>query len=72
MIIVAPNHTQWHTHTHTRSIGLLWTRDRPDAETSTWQHAVLTRDRREFSLARIVKISSCLEQIVLRCLWITC
>jgi hypothetical protein len=26
------------------SIGLLWTSDRPDAETSTWQHATLTTD----------------------------
>ena len=28
-----------------RSVGLLWTSDRPDAETSTWQHTALTRDR---------------------------
>jgi hypothetical protein len=28
-----------HTHLHTpQSVGLLWTRDRPVAETSTWQH----------------------------------
>ena len=26
------------------SVGLLWTSDRPDAETSTWQYATLTRD----------------------------
>jgi hypothetical protein len=27
------------------SVGLVWTRDRPVAETSTWQHTTLTRDR---------------------------
>jgi len=27
------------------SVGLLWTSDRPDAETSTWQHTTLTTDR---------------------------
>jgi len=27
------------------SVGLLWTSDQPDAETSTWQHMTLTRDR---------------------------
>jgi len=27
------------------SVGLLWTSDQPDAETSTWQHPPLTTDR---------------------------
>jgi hypothetical protein len=27
------------------SVGLLWTSDQPDAETSTWQHMTFTRDR---------------------------
>jgi len=27
------------------SVGLLWTRDHPDAETSTWPHTTLTIDR---------------------------
>ena len=27
------------------SVGLLWTSDQPDAETSTWQHTTLTIDR---------------------------
>jgi hypothetical protein len=27
------------------SVGPLWTSDQPDAETSTWQHTTLTRDR---------------------------
>ena len=31
--------------THTRSVGLLWTNDPPVAETSTWQHTALTKDR---------------------------
>ena len=26
-------------------VGLLWTSDQPEAETSTWQHTTLTRDR---------------------------
>jgi Ca2+/Na+ antiporter len=26
------------------SVGLLWTSDQPDAETSTWQHTALTRE----------------------------
>jgi len=30
---------------HTDSVGILWTSDRPVAETSTWQHTTLTRDR---------------------------
>jgi hypothetical protein len=29
---------------HTHSVGLLWPRDRPDAETSTWKHTTLTRE----------------------------
>jgi hypothetical protein len=33
------------THTHTQPVGLLWTSDKPDTETSTWQHTTLTRDR---------------------------
>jgi hypothetical protein len=28
-----------------QSVGLLWTSDQPDAETSTWQHTTLTRER---------------------------
>jgi len=27
------------------TIGILWTSDQPDAETSTWQHTTLTTDR---------------------------
>ena len=34
------------SHSYTPySVGLLWTIDQPDAETSTWQHTTLTRDR---------------------------
>jgi hypothetical protein len=33
-----------HSVTHTHSVGLLWTRDQPMAETSTWQHTTVTRD----------------------------
>jgi len=42
--------TWWHstTHTHIYSVGLLWTSDRPDAETSTRQHTTLTRDRNPY------------------------
>jgi hypothetical protein len=32
-VIVAHDHT--HTHTRARAVGLLWTSDLPDAETST-------------------------------------
>jgi hypothetical protein len=28
-----------------QSVGLLWTSDQPDSETSTWQHITLTRNR---------------------------
>ena len=35
-----------HIHNDTpQSVGLLWTRDQPVAETSTWQHTTLTTDR---------------------------
>ena len=33
------------SHTQTHSVGLLWTSDQPDAETSTWQHTTLTTDK---------------------------
>ena len=36
-------HTQTHTHTH--AVGLLWTSGQSDADTSTWQHTPLRRDR---------------------------
>jgi len=28
-----------------QSVGLLWTGDQPDSETSTWQHTTITTDR---------------------------
>ena len=37
-----------HAHTHVdtpHSVRFLWTSERPDAETSTWQHTTLTTDR---------------------------
>jgi hypothetical protein len=34
-----------YTHTYTHSVGLLWTSDRPVAETSTWQHTTFTTER---------------------------
>ena len=43
--------THTHTHTHTQRererqrARLLWMTDRPDAETSTWQHTTLTSNR---------------------------
>jgi len=37
------------SHSETpHSAGLLWTSDRPVAETSTWQHTTLTRDRHSY------------------------
>jgi hypothetical protein len=39
-------HTHTHTqHTHTQSVWHLCASDQPDAETSTWQHTSLPRDR---------------------------
>jgi hypothetical protein len=40
-------HQNTHTHTHTHTlllVGFLWTRDRPDAQTSAWQLTTLTTD----------------------------
>ena len=34
-----------HSVIHTHSVGLLWTSDQPDAETSAWQHTTFTRER---------------------------
>jgi len=34
-----------HTQDTPHSVGLLWTSGQPEAETSTWQHTTLTRDR---------------------------
>jgi hypothetical protein len=42
---------KFHDHTPfdtSHSIWLLWTSDQPVAETSTWQHTTLTRDRRPY------------------------
>jgi len=37
------------SHSHTpNSVELLWMRDQPDAETSTWQHTTLTRNRHPY------------------------
>ena len=38
------DHTQWHKH----SVGLLWTRDRPVAEISTWKHKTPIGDRHPY------------------------
>jgi len=37
-----------HTHKHTQSVGLLWTRDRSVAETSTWQHTTFKKDKHPY------------------------
>jgi hypothetical protein len=42
-------HRYTHTHTQTHSVGLLWTRDRPVAEISTWHHTTFSRERHPFS-----------------------
>ena len=39
--LITLNDTQIHTH----SVGLLSKRNRPDAETSNWQHTTLTRNK---------------------------
>jgi len=38
-------HAQAHTFFFSLSVGLLWTRDQPIANTSTWQHTTFTWDR---------------------------
>jgi hypothetical protein len=42
-----PHFSRLHDHflDTPHSVGLLWTSDQPVAETSTWQHTTLTRDR---------------------------
>jgi hypothetical protein len=39
-------------HTHTHSVEILWVRDRPIVETSTWKHTTPTRDRHSYLPAR--------------------
>jgi hypothetical protein len=41
ILIIEPSWSHWDTP---NSVGLLWTSDQPDAETSTWQHMTLTRN----------------------------
>jgi hypothetical protein len=38
-VVVTLGRTQWHTNTH--AVGLLWTRDRPIAETFAWKHTAI-------------------------------
>jgi hypothetical protein len=41
-----PSLSRLHDHSDTpQSLGLLWTSDQPDPETSTWQHTTISRDR---------------------------
>jgi hypothetical protein len=43
--VMASSYGAWRSHSGTpHSVGLLWTIDQSDAETSTWQHTELTRD----------------------------
>ena len=47
-----------HTQDTPQSVGLLWTGDQPDAETSTWQHTALTQtDIRAYSGIRTHNLS---------------
>jgi len=48
--LITLNDTHTHTHTHTsgtlpQTVELLWTMDRPFAETFAWQHTTITRSR---------------------------
>ena len=43
-LIVQVSRSYSDTQTHTHSVGLLWTSDQPDTQTSTWQHTTLTTD----------------------------
>jgi hypothetical protein len=42
LLIIEASRSHWDTP---HSVGILWTSDQPVAETSTWQHTTLTRDR---------------------------
>jgi hypothetical protein len=42
---VGPPHYLWSHSGTPHSVELLWTSDQPDADTSTWKHTTLTRDR---------------------------
>jgi len=37
------------THTHTHTVGFHWTKDRPVAETSAWQHKIFITERQPWS-----------------------
>jgi hypothetical protein len=43
LLIIAASRSHFLDTPH--SVGLLWTGDQPDAETSTWQHTTSTTDR---------------------------
>ena len=43
--------TDTHAHTHWRSVGRLWTRDWPVAETSTWNHTTFSMNKTSMSPA---------------------
>ena len=45
-LIIEASRSHWDTP---HSVGHLWTSEQPDAQTSSWQHTTLTRDRRTFS-----------------------
>jgi hypothetical protein len=44
---LGPPHVEesWSHSDTTHSVGILWTSDQPDAETSTWQHTTFPRER---------------------------
>ena len=43
--LITLNDTHTHTHSHTHWVRLLWTRDRPVAEKSTWQKTTTSQER---------------------------
>ena len=63
-VTAAPDHTQRHKHERAREVGLLWTRDRPTAETSTWQENTHKREPcfRRYSTPHTHKTEPCFRR----------
>ena len=54
-------------HTH-HSVGLLWTKDQPIAETSTWPHTTLTKIKTSMPMARFEPATPASERPQIRAL----
>jgi len=67
--------TSWSHSDAPYSVGLLWTSDQPDANTSTWQHTSLTTDTNSSSKIQThspnkkAAVDPLLRPHVFRCVW---